>query len=120
VALRRTWRSEGCEIGLWSLPSSCCTWQGTGSHHHERQEGERDLPIHRFAVVDRTARRVVRAEGRLSRVDAVSSCGHHDSTELNRAVIAKLVRAMPAKVTGIGQVRCLYCTTLDFVIHELL
>lgn len=52
-------------------------------------------------------------------MDAVSFRGHHDSTELNRAIIAKLVRAMLAKVTGIGRVRCLYCATLDFVVHEL-
>lgn len=57
---------------------------------------------------------------RVTRVGAFSSCGHHDSTEMNRAVIAKLVRAMPAKVTGIGQVRRLYCTTTDSVVHELL
>ena len=57
---------------------------------------------------------------RVSRVGAFSSCGHHDSTEMNRAVLAKLVRAMPARVTGIGQVRCLYCTTTDSVVHERL
>jgi len=53
-------------------------------------------------------------------VDAFLSCGHHGSTEMNCAVTAKLVLAISAKVTGVGQVRCLYCTALDFVVHELL
>lgn len=33
-------------------------------------------------------------------MDANSSCGHHDSTEMSRTVVAKLVLAIPSKLTG--------------------
>jgi hypothetical protein len=70
-----------------------------------------------LSLVARTGRRVPRVEG--IQVDAISSCEHHDSTEMDRAVIAKLMLVMSADLTGIGCMQCLYCTTLDFVVHQL-
>lgn len=65
----------------------------------QRQKCERDLPMcggvpFAGGKTGRRARRVVRMEG--IQVDAISSCGHHDSTEMGCAVIAKLVPAVPA------------------------
>jgi len=59
---------------------------------------------------------MVRVEG--FQVDVFSSCGHHDSTEMNRAVIAQSVHALPAKLTGAGGMQCSRCTiTIDFVVQ---